>query len=70
MESRQDRTGQNNILLSCPILPRLHARSRLYEFGVLGQMLFFGKHSFYLGQTRFTWAEVCLSVRSFSELRS
>ena len=34
MESRRDRTGQNNILLSCPISPQLHARSRLYEFGV------------------------------------
>ena len=33
-ESRRDRTGQKNILLSCPILPQLHARSRLYEFGV------------------------------------
>ena len=34
MESRRDRTGQKNILLSCPIPLRLHARSRLYEFGV------------------------------------
>ena len=53
MESRRDRTGQKNILLSCPISPRLHARSRLYEFGVyislyyiilarkLGSFLFF-----------------------------
>ena len=35
MESRRDRTGQKNTLLSCPIPHRLHARSRLYEFGVL-----------------------------------
>ena len=28
-------TGQKNILLSCPKMPRLHARSRLYELGVL-----------------------------------
>ena len=27
-------TGQKNILLSCPKMPRLHARSRLYELGV------------------------------------
>ena len=33
-ESRRFRTGQKNILLFCPKTPRLHARSRLYEFGV------------------------------------
>ena len=35
MESRRFRTGQRNILLSCPKTSRPHARSRLYEFGVL-----------------------------------
>ena len=39
MESRWDRTGQKNILLSCPISPRLHARSRLYEFSVFDAVL-------------------------------
>ena len=34
MESRRFRTGQRNILLSSPKTPRLHAHSRLYEFGV------------------------------------
>ena len=34
MESRRDRTEQKNIFLSCPISPRLYARSRLYEFDV------------------------------------
>ena len=27
-------TGKKNILLSCPKMPRLHARSRLYELGI------------------------------------
>ena len=39
MEWRRDRTGQKNILFSCPAPPRLHARSRLYEFGVLLALL-------------------------------
>ena len=39
MESRRDSRGQNNILLSCPILPRFHARSRLYEFVVRCDLL-------------------------------
>ena len=30
----QDKRNILNILLSCPKMPRLHARSRLYEFGV------------------------------------
>ena len=37
MESRHYRTGQRIFqifLLSCPKMPRLHARSRLYEFDV------------------------------------
>ena len=34
MESRRFRTGQKNIPLSCSKTPRLHARPRLYEFGV------------------------------------
>ena len=37
MESRHFRTRQKKYLkysLSCPIMPRLHTRSRLYEFGV------------------------------------
>ena len=34
MESRRFRTGQKIIILSCPKTPRLHARPRLYEFGV------------------------------------
>ena len=33
MESRHFRTRQKNIL-SCPKMPRIYARSRLYEFGV------------------------------------
>ena len=42
MESRRFRTGQKNILLSCTKTPRLHARSRLYKFGVLSLVLFNG----------------------------
>ena len=34
MDLRRFRTEQKNILLSCPKTPRLHARSRLYKFGV------------------------------------
>ena len=30
-------TGQKNILLSCPKMPRLHARSRLYDLGVFNR---------------------------------
>ena len=41
MESRRSKTGQKNILLSCPKTPRLHARPRLYEFGVLSLFLLF-----------------------------